>query len=114
MQISCNAEGWRWHMPTNATYRKLAEEVGAIERKLNSRQGVAAISCPDGFDVDQVVERHLELFPEDRQAEFHVVFKTIYEPGPNGEPYVREPDCPGNNWGKMDAAWRSIARELRA
>lgn len=84
-------------------------ELEALEMRFDPVPGFRAafVYSHESLDQDAVLERHYQLFPEDRGAS--IIFRTIYE----GCASQRDPilNMAGN--GRADQAWRQIAVEAR-
>jgi len=94
---------------SNLTIRRMMDQVDDLEIRFGlplARSWRAAfVYSHESLDQDAVLERHYQLFPEDRAAS--IIFRVIYE----GCASPREPILNMTGNGKADKAWRQIAAE---
>lgn len=106
-------------MVAASTLRRITSDLDAIGARLKPKFGVLFVRLPQRMAPfkDRVIERHKELFAEDREAEL-LVFATIYEDKPGAPLRPLNPNEPRKAWNgkeirdKSDEAWRAVAREL--
>jgi hypothetical protein len=92
--------------------RQLSQQIEALTRQLKPAFVVLQIPYALREHEQRVIQKHVELFPEDAGASQFMLVQLFSE----GQMAIPDPDLykgdeqPGD---KLSEAWRSVAREMR-